>query len=122
MEVSMKVSEQAQSKLRALLAEATLLSSRLMECERTSSAAFLPSQAIGYVVLDVLALGAEAFQAADKDVSYWNDGFEGILYSLCREVVNSLSLIKEGQQHKLLLELKEVTTKIDEWHSAFVAA
>jgi hypothetical protein len=112
----------AQQKLRVMLDLATRLVSELVECERTSSAAVAPSPAIVFVVIDTLALGAEAFQASNKDVDYWNDAFEGILYSLCREVTNSLALIKEGPQHKLLLELKEVTTAIDVWHTKHIAA
>ena len=117
-----QVPHKAQQELRVMLDLATRLVSELVECERTSSAAVAPSPAIVFVVIDTLALGAEAFQASNKDVDYWNDSFEGILYSLCREVVNSLSLIKEGPQHKLLLELKEVTTKIDIWHTKHIAA
>ena len=112
----------AQQKLRVMLDLATRLVSELVECERTSSAAVAPSPAIVFVVIDTLALGAEAFQASNKDVDYWNDAFEGILYSLCREVTNSLALIKEDPQHKLLLELKEVTTAIDVWHTKHIAA
>jgi hypothetical protein len=117
-----QVSQKAQQELRKLLELATRLVSELVECERTSSAAVAPSPAIVFVVVDTLALGAEAFQASNKDIDYWNDGFEGILYSLCREVINSLALIKEGPQHKLLLELKEVTTAIDVWHTKHIAA
>lgn len=112
----------AQQKLRVMLDLATRLVSELVECERTSSAAVAPSPAIVFVVIDTLALGAEAFQASNKEVAYWNDAFEGILYSLCREVTNSLALVKEGPQNKLLLELKEVTTAIDMWHTEHVAA
>jgi len=73
-------------------------------------------------VIDSLALGAEAFQASNKEVAYWNDAFEGILYSLCREVTNSLALTKDGPQQLVLLKLKEVTTAIDMWHTEHVAA
>lgn len=117
-----QVPQTAQQQLRVLLAETARLVSELVECERTSSAAFLPSSTIARVVIDSLALGAEAFQASNKEVAYWNDAFEGILYSLCREVTNSLALTKDSPQHKLLLELKKVTTAIDMWHTEHVAA
>jgi len=117
-----QVPHKAQQELRVMLDLATRLVSELVECERTSSAAVAPSPAIIFVVIDTLALGAEAYQASNKNIDYWNDAFEGILYSLCREMVNSLSLIKGGQQRKLLLELKEVITKIDEWHTKHITA
>jgi hypothetical protein len=121
MEVNMKVSQEAQSKLRVLLARASVLVSEVMEKERTSPEAFDATPAITRVALDLYALGFEAFQATDQSVVYWADEFEGILYCLTRSVTEALQACSP-QQVKLLRKLKVVVTRIDEWHTAFIAA
>jgi len=116
----MKVSEQAQQQLRVLLARASVLISEVMEKERTSHEAFDATPAITRVALDLYALGFEAYQATDQSVFYWADEFEGILYCLTRSVTDGLQVCSP-QQVKLLRKLKVVVTRIDEWHTEFIA-
>jgi hypothetical protein len=114
-----QVSEKAQRKLRVLLAKAEVLLGEIIAKERKSSEEFVPSPAVTQVALDLYALGFEAFQATDLSIFHWADGFEGTLYSLTHSVTEALQQCP--QQVKLLRKLKVVVTRIDEWHTEFIA-
>lgn len=117
----MQISKKALDELRNLLVTARELTGFAAECERTHSGAIRPSEFMGYVMIDVGYLGLEAFVASEEDVEEWRDGFEGILYALCRSVDEAIDHPYSEKQKELLVELKGVVISMDQWHTKYVA-
>jgi hypothetical protein len=117
----MKIDRKALTELRGLLVTARELAGFASECERTHSGNIRPTEFMGYVMIDVGYLGLEAFVVSEDDVFEWRDGFEGILYALCRSVDDAIDRPYSDKQRELLEELKGVIISIDRWHTKYVA-
>lgn len=118
----MKIDRKALQELRELLVSARELAGFAAECERTHSGSIRPSEFMGFVMIDVGYLGLEAFVVINDDADEWRDGFEGILYALCRSVDEAIDHPYSEKQKELLVELKGVVISMDQWHTKYVAA
>lgn len=118
----MKIDRKALKELKELLVLARELTGFAAECERTHSGNIRPSEFMGYVMIDVGYLGLEALVVSEDEVEEWRDGFEGILYALCRSVDEAISHPYSTKQKEILEELKGVVIQLDQWHTKYVAA